>query len=221
MHEAQHISVLRCKLCKRKFKERTTLRQHMEKKHEIISEKAIENLIVTNEVKITDDLNQRSIEADVQIGEGDVEMSIKKKDFKQNDFTGNLEKSSLPNQENTLCCRFCDKPYNDSGMLKFHETIHIHNDDTPYACKDCDKKFPSEKTLKVHIGKCHPIFSQTDLDQMMEILTEENTSNNAVIFEKSDNLTGGKYCDTCITEKLFILSANPEESLNSKYPFLL
>ena len=77
----------------------------MEKKHEIISEKAIENHIVTNEMKITDNLNQRSIEADVQIGEGDVEMSIKKKDFEQNDFTGNLEKSSLPNQVTTLCCR--------------------------------------------------------------------------------------------------------------------
>ena len=75
----------------------------------------------------------------------------------------------IENEEEIIfACKFCDKAFNDSGTLKFHETCRAHNDyqdqksiktlktktDESFSCKICPVKFKhkheaaSNKTIK-------------------------------------------------------------------------
>ena len=75
----------------------------------------------------------KTIEKDAKITESQITEIVKEETV---DLNETIKSKKSKNEEDIiLSCKFCEKAFNDSGTLKFHETCHAHNDATPYSCK--------------------------------------------------------------------------------------
>ena len=75
----------------------------------------------------------KTIEKDAIIMESQITEIVEERIIDINETT--KSKKSKNEEDIILACKFCEKPFNDAGTLKFHETCHAHNDATPYSCK--------------------------------------------------------------------------------------
>ena len=134
-----------CKFCRRKFEQINLKNDHEKTVHNNRNydiHKNIKPLKTKTEKSFTckicpvkfqhkhEAASNKTIEKDAKITESQITEILKDK---VNETI--KSKKSKNDEEIILACKFCEKLFNDSGTLKFHETCHAHNDATPYSCK--------------------------------------------------------------------------------------
>ena len=139
-----------CKFCRRKFEQINLKNEHEKTVHNnrnYEAHKSIQPLKTKTQTEKSfmckicpvkfqhkhEAAPNKTIEKDAKITESQITEIVEERIVDINETT---KSKKSKNEENIiLACKFCEKPFNDAGTLKFHETCHAHNDATPYSCK--------------------------------------------------------------------------------------
>ena len=139
-----------CKFCRRKFEQINLKNEHEKTVHNnrnYEAHKSIQPLKTKTQTEKSfmckicpvkfqhkhEAAPNKTIEKDAKITESQITEIVEERIVDINETT--KSKKSKNEEDIILACKFCEKPFNDAGTLKFHETCHAHNDATPYSCK--------------------------------------------------------------------------------------